>query len=218
MGIWDSICSFASSACSAIASVASSIGKGVAHVATSIASLGVSLAAKVGDAIKEVAIFLGILKVEDKMEELGEKAMQSDKNPEDFDSMNEYIEHLRNDVILDTEKFDKLDKSELLARASIGASITLKGIEEKLETVISPEFMVEVAKQELDANKIVATIKAYKENDLNLDEYSLYLNDELTINNSDKHADALVSAYQKLEPEMTIEQIEDQVMNLKASS
>jgi ribosomal protein L14E/L6E/L27E len=144
--------------------------------------------------------------------------MQSDKKPEDFDSMNEYIDHLRNDVILDKEKFEQLDKSELLARASIGASITLKGIEEKLETAISPEFMTEVAKQELDANKIIATIKAYKENNLSLDEHSLYLNDELTINKSDKHADALVSAYQKLEPEMTPEQVEDTVMNLKASS
>ncbi|TOO18550.1 hypothetical protein CGH40_24990, partial [Vibrio parahaemolyticus] len=72
-----------------------------ANVATSIASLGVTLAAKVGEAIKNVGISLGIIRPEDNMEELGEKAMLSEKTPEDFDSISEYIDHLRNDVVID---------------------------------------------------------------------------------------------------------------------
>jgi len=215
MGFWSGVCSFVSGACSAISSAVSSIGSAVASTATAIVSLGVELAGKVGDAIKTVAISLGILKPDENLEELGEKAMMSDKKPEDFDSINDYIDHLRDNVILDKEKFDKLDDKELLARSAIGASITLKGINEKLDSAVTPEFMAEVAKQELSADQIIGTIKAYKENNLKTDDYELYLNDELSIDESDKHSDALVSAYQQLEPELTIEQIEDKVMNLQ---
>ncbi|MBL0711670.1 MAG: hypothetical protein JJV99_11760 [Colwellia sp.] len=215
MGLWDSVCSVVSSVCSTVNNAVSSIGRAVASVATNIVNLGVELAGKVGEAIKAVGISLGILRPDESLEELGEKAMMSDKKPEDFDSINDYIDHLRNNVPLDKDKFDKLDDKELLARSAIGSSITLKGIEEKLGTVVSPEFMATVAKQELAAEQIVATIKAYKEKDLNTDDYGLYLDSELSIDESDKHSNALVSAYQKLEPELTVEQIEDKVMDLK---
>lgn len=214
MGFWSGVCSFVSGACSVISSVVSSIGRGIANVATTITSLGVELAAKVSDAIKAVGISLGIIRPEDTMEELGERAILSDKKPEDFDSINEYIDHLKNNVQFDKEKFDRLDDKELLARSSIGASITLKGINEKLNATVTPEFMATVASQELEANEIIETIKIYKEKELKLEDYDLYLNDELTLDETDKHSDALVEAYRKLEPELSLEQIEDKVMGL----
>ena len=214
MGFWSGVCSFVSGACSAISSVVSSIGRGIANVATTITSLGVELAAKVSDAIKAVGISLGIIKPEDTMEELGERAILSDKKPEDFDSINDYIDHLKNNVPFDKEKFTNLDEKELLARSSIGASITLKGINEKLNATVTPEFMATVASQELEANEIIETIKIYKEKELKLEDYDLYLNDELTLDETDKHSDALVEAYRKLEPELSLEQIEDKVMGL----
>lgn len=214
MGFWSGVCSVVSSVCSVIRSVASNIGNSVVKSATSIASLGVSLAAKVTDAIRSVGVSLGIIRPEDSLEELGEKAILSEKKPEDFDSINEYIDHLNNNVPFDKDKFDRLDEKELLARSSIGASITLKGINEKLDTVVTPEFMATVASQELETKEIVSTIKAYKENDLKLEDYDLYLNDELTLDETTKHSSALVEAYQKLEPELSIEEIENKVMGL----
>ncbi|MCK8132212.1 hypothetical protein [Pseudoalteromonas sp. 2CM28B] len=214
MGLWSSVCSVVSSACSAIGSAVSRIGNSIASTATSIASLGVSLAAKVTDAIRSVGVSLGIIRPEDNLEELGEKAILSEKKPEDFDSINEYINHLNNNVTFDKDKFDRLDEKELLARSSIGASITLKGINEKLDSVVTPEFMATVASQELETKEIVSTIKAYKENDLKLEDYDLYLNDELTLDETTKHSSALVEAYQKLEPELSIEEIENKVMGL----
>ncbi|ATC82647.1 hypothetical protein [Pseudoalteromonas agarivorans] len=214
MGLWSSVCSVVSSACSAIGSAVSRIGNSIASTATSIASLGVSLAAKVTDAIRSVGVSLGIIRPEDNLEELGEKAILSEKKPEDFDSINEYINHLNNNVTFDKDKFDRLDEKELLVRSSIGASITLKGINEKLDSVVTPEFMATVASQELETKEIVSTIKAYKENDLKLEDYDLYLNDELTLDETTKHSSALVEAYQKLEPELSIEEIENKVMGL----
>lgn len=214
MGFWSGLCSAVSSACSAISSAVSSIGSSIVSAATSIASLGISLAAKVSDAIKSVGISLGIISPEDTMEELGERAMLSDKKPEDFDSINDYIDHLRNNVVFDKEKFDSLDEKDLLARSSIGASITLKGINEKLDATVTPSFMAKVASQDLETDEIIGTIKAYKEKELKLDNYELYLNDELSLDETTKHSNALVDAYQKLEPELSIEQIESKVMGL----
>ncbi|TMO21490.1 hypothetical protein CWC30_14120 [Pseudoalteromonas sp. S4741] len=164
--------------------------------------------------MRSVGVSLGIIRPEDSLAELGEKAILSEKKPEDFDSINEYIDHLNNNVPFDKDKFDRLDDKELLARSSIGASITLKGINEKLDTVVTPEFMATVASQELETKEIVSTIKAYKENDLKLEDYDLYLNDELTLDETTKHSSALVEAYQKLEPELSIEEIENKVMGL----
>ena len=199
-----------------ISGALSTLTSGIREMATSIASLGLSLATKVGEAIKTVGVSLNILRPEDNMDELGEKAMLSDKGPDDFESMSAYIDHLRNDVSLDKEKFDSLSDTDKLERASIGASITLKGINEKLDTVVSPSFMATVALLDLDAKEIIGTIKSYKENGLDTADYKLYVNNELSIDETHKHGNALVQAYQKLEPQMSLEQIEDKVMGSKA--
>lgn len=220
MGFWSSVgsalSSVVSAACSVVRSVASTLGNAVTKIATTITEMGVSLATKVGETIKSVGINLGIIMPSDDLQQLGEKAMMSEKTPADFESISAYIDHLRNDVDIDREKFSRLDEKELLARSAIGSAITLQGINEKLETVVCPQFMAMVATQNLTANEIVATIKTYKEKSLSTSDYSLYLKDELSIAQSREHSNALVEAYQQLEPELSIEQIEDKVMGLRA--
>lgn len=216
MGLWDSFCSIAKSACTVISNAVSNIGKSMVKGATAIASLGVQLASKVSEAIRTVGVSLGVISPCDNLDELGQKAMLSNKKPEDFDSISEYIEHLQNTEILDQEKFQSLDEKDLLARSAIGAEITLKGINEKLDTVVTMKFMAKVAKQELKAQEIIETITTYKENNLKTEDYISYLNDELSLEESDKHSLALVQAYQKIEPRLSIEKIEDRVMELKS--
>ncbi|WP_254618680.1 hypothetical protein [Vibrio metschnikovii] len=218
MGFWSSVgsalSSVVSAACSVVNSVASILGS-IANRAITILEMGASLAIRVGEAIKAVGISLGIIMPNDDLQELGEKAMMSEKTPADFDSISAYVDHLRNDVTIDREKFSRLDEKELLARSAIGSAITLQGINEKLETVVCPQFMAMVATQNLTADEIVATIKTYKEKSLSTSDYSLYLKDELSIAQSREHSNALVEAYQQLEPELSIEQIEDKVMGLR---
>lgn len=218
MGFWSSVSSALSSvvsvACSVVSSVSSTLGS-IATRAITILEMGAGLAIRVGEAIKAVGISLGIIMPNDDLQELGEKAMMSEKTPADFDSISAYIDHLRNDMTIDREKFSRLDEKELLARSAIGSAITLQGINEKLETVVCPQFMAMVATQNLTSNEIVATIKTYKEKSLSTSDYSLYIKDELSIAQSREHSNALVEAYQQLEPELSIEQIEDKVMGLR---
>ncbi|WP_241833910.1 hypothetical protein [Salinivibrio sp. MA440] len=208
--------SIASSACNVISSVASKITDAVSTTATKIAEMGVELAAKVGDTIKAIGISLGIINPNSDMAELGEKAMMADMKPDDFDTINDYINYLQDDVTIDREKFDNLDEKDLLARSSIGASITLKGINEKLDTVVTPDFLAAVAQQGVESKEIIETIKVYKEKQLETGDYGLYIKDELSVSESGKHADALVAAYQRVDPDLSVEQIEDKVMRLKS--
>ncbi|MCR2255717.1 hypothetical protein NSX39_24035, partial [Salmonella enterica] len=78
-----------------MSSVASTLGNAVTKIATTISEMGVNLATKVGETIKAVGISLGIIQSSDDLQELGEKAMMSEKTPADFDSISAYIDHLR---------------------------------------------------------------------------------------------------------------------------
>lgn len=158
MGFWSSLVDTVCAACSVITDVVTTIGSAIKDTAVEIANLGVNLAASVGAVIKSVGVLLGVIKPEDNLDELGEKAMMSEKTPEDFDSINDYIDHLRNDVAIDREKFDNLDEKDLLARSAIGASITLKAINDKLDTSVTPAFIATVAQQELEGAMVKSSV------------------------------------------------------------
>jgi hypothetical protein len=131
MGFWDSVCSIASSVVSAASSLISSVGGALASSAGSFLKVASPWLGSVMQVIQVVSTLLGILNSEDNIEELGAKAMDADKKPEDFDSNAEYIDYLRNDIELDREKFENATDVEKTARQAVGASIVIKGIEEK---------------------------------------------------------------------------------------
>ena len=65
-------------------------------------------------------------------EELGDKVMRADKKPEDFDSTNEYIEYLRNEIKSSREEIEDLDKN-------IPKQIKkIKPIKPKIENISKP--------------------------------------------------------------------------------
>ena len=135
MGWIGSVCSaigsVVSSAINVVSSVAGSIGGALASSASSFLKVASPYLSVVLDVISVVSQLLGILNPEDDIEEMGAKAMEADKKPEDFDSNAEYIDYLRNDIELDKEKFENATDSERVARQAVGASIVIKGIEEK---------------------------------------------------------------------------------------
>lgn len=215
MGFWGAVGSFISGCASVIGSAVSTIGSAVASVATSILSVGTSLLGPVVQAITFVARVLGILKPDEDPEELGAKAMSADKKPEDFESINEYIDYLRYDVQIDKEKLKDADKTTKLASIAIGASITAKGIEERLNANIPIEFWKSVAKQKLEATEIIKTVENYKKNDTNLIEYSEYTEGKSDFSNRVKNQSILVQTYKELEPDLSEDDIEKKVFNME---
>lgn len=218
MGFFSAIGSFISGAVSAVTGAIGSIGSSVAGIATNLLKVATPYIGAIIEAITMVGKLIGVLSPNDDVEELGAKAMQADKKPEDFESISDYIDYLRNDITIDKEKLKSADKTTKLASQAIGASIAAKGIEEKLDTSISMEFWKEVAKQKLKEGEIVKTIETYKKNDLDTADYEKYMIGDMKVDDRKKHSNALIEAYSELEPNLSKDEIEDKIMNLKNKS
>lgn len=164
--------------------------------------------------VEAVSTVLNIVSPNETAEELGAKAMQADKKPEDFDEINAYIDYLREEV-----KVDKNELSEgvvdVMARQAIGISLLVKGVGEKLDTDISMPFIKTISDSDLDSGLIIEMIKAYSASGLSMDDYVKYLGKSLSIEALDEHSEVLVEAYQKANPTMNVEKAEDIVMGLE---
>ncbi|WP_120945586.1 hypothetical protein [Helicobacter labacensis] len=145
MGLFSAIGSFVSGVCSAIGSLASSIGAGLASLGATLASLGSSLLPIVG-VIFAVAQVLGIFGKEDKVDDLpdlGYQMANCDKKPEDFESTQAYIAHVRANVEKPSlEAKEKWSDAEKLKYTALGAAGSLKAIEEIKGVSLSPENWV----------------------------------------------------------------------------
>jgi len=214
MGLWDSICSVASSVISGASSLIGSIGGALASRASSFLKIASPWLGAVVQVIQMVGTFLNIIKPEDNIEELGAKAMEADKKPEDFDSNAQYIDYLKNEVKLDQEKFDKATEPEKMARMAVGATIVAKGIEEKKGFDIPMTTWVAMAKLNLtdkadEIDKILDTFKEGK-----LEDFVNYTEGKLDAKKEIEVGDSLVNMYKELEPNMSEQDIEKKVMKM----
>lgn len=132
MGFFSAICGAIGGICSAIGGA---IGGALGIAATAIAGLvGSPVFGAVVGLISLVSTVIGLTKKDEKQEELGAKAILSDKKPEDFDSYQAYIDHLSNDIKLTPEIKDRLKNDEGFKTqcTSVGASMQWYGLNEKM--------------------------------------------------------------------------------------
>ena len=182
MGFWSGVCSFVSSACSFVGSAVSKIGSALVSAASSfIEKLGPVIGA-VCNILKSIGVSLGIIKPEDEIDELGAKACETDKKPEDFESIQEYINHLKNDVKLDKEKFEKRTEAEKLAHQGIGATLVKKGVEEKVGIDITDDFLGFCVKGALSGSETLGLINAFKANNsTSTEKFDSYMKNKLSL-------------------------------------
>lgn len=215
MGFWSGLGSMVSSACSMVSSAVSSIGNALVSSASKLLDLPGTRLGPIVEIIRIVATLIGVLTKDDDVEEIGAKAMQPEsKKPEDFDSNAEYIDYLREEVKLDKEKFNKAGDIEKAARTAVGASIVANGISEQKGFDIPLETWVAMAKLNLtdkaeEVDKLLETFKDGK-----LEDFSKYVDGTLDIQKEGEIGDYLVEMYKELEPNSSIEEIEDRVIKM----
>ena len=195
----------------AITKVATTVGPMIAKYAPIvIKTLGANLP-KMIQLVEAMSLAANVLKPNDKVEELGAKAMVADKKPEDFDQINDYIDYLRNDVDVDeaTLSQDPIDKT---VRQAIGTSIALKALGNELNTDISLSFLSKVSELGIESKVILEIIKSYAKSGLNPADVEAYIDGDLTLDESDKHSDVIAVAYQKAHPSMTSQEVDQAVM------
>lgn len=97
--------------------------------------------------------------------ELGEKAMNAEKKPEDFDSINSYIKYLEKEQkIADPEAFKNLTPEEKRERELAGTEIYRQGISEKIGFDVSDDFLIFCGKVGLDAKTVYLILDAIQKN------------------------------------------------------
>lgn len=137
--------SVCSAVCSAVSSVCSSIGGAIMG---GIGSLAPAISPWIAVAVKVISFLAELFTekpVEEKPEELGMKAEQADKKPEDFDSINEYIEYLRQEIKVDAAKLENLSEEERMKYQVLGLGLYVKNIEEQQGMKLDPAFLKVVA-------------------------------------------------------------------------
>ena len=199
MGFWSSVGSAFSSACSAISSACSSIGSAISGACSSLlGSLGsvasnlapvlsalavviptAGVLGKISLAIEVLSVVLGLLDKDEKLEDMGDKAIQAKEagiNPEDFATYKEYAEAIKNFEV-DPKKSKELSSTEKMVA---GLGVMAWGMEENfgmgasdiiIKTAKSPDFFTgERLTAYLDKVESIKDVVAYFDNKLSKSE------------------------------------------------
>ncbi|MBU9712742.1 hypothetical protein [Evansella tamaricis] len=169
-------------------------------------------------AVETLSQIFGLINKDETAEDLGAKAAESDKSAEEFQSTEDYIQYLREEVQLDAEKMKNLKPEERMAYTAIGTAILAKGIEEKAEISIPADFWVEVGKQNMKAEEVKAYIEQFKVNGFEELKLSDYLKGNLSISENKQIASIMESTLKELNSELSAEEIQEKMMEMKQIS
>lgn len=183
MGLFSAIGSVCSAVCSAVSSVCSSIGGAIMG---GIGSLAPVISPWLSIAVAVISVLAEIFTEkpkEEKPEELGMKAEQADKKPEDFDSINDYIEYLRQEIKVDAAKLENLSEEERMKYQAVGLGLYVKNIEEKQGMKLDPAFlkvvpeMINLGYTAQDIGNLMQSMKKNGVNDMKM--YPEFMKGEL---------------------------------------
>lgn len=175
--------SVCSAVCSAVSSVCSSIGGAIMG---GIGSLAPVISPWLSIAVTVISVLAEIFTEkpkEEKPEELGMKAEQADKKPEDFDSINDYIEYLRQEIKVDAAKLENLSEEERMKYQAVGLGLYVKNIEEKQGMKLDPAFlkvvpeMINLGYSAQDIGNLMQSMKKNGVNDMKM--YPEFMKGEL---------------------------------------
>ena len=147
-------------------------------------------------------------------QELGAKAAKSERKPENFDSFHAYINHLKDDIILEPNDAAG-SEVETLTQQAVGASILVKGIGENLDANLSLPMLGKVVLLGIAPAVVLEMVKSYASHGLNSNDFVAYITGNLPLVEVGRHSQALVEAFQNANSGMTLEQAEDAVMALR---
>jgi hypothetical protein len=199
-----------------ISSLISNVGEVVVEGVKKFLSVGVEILEKAITIIDGVAKAAGIIEPDQHAEDIGDRAMRADKKPEDFDSINGYIDYLKKDIEGHTQaELESLPPEERLARKAVGCTVLSKAISEKKSLDIPYDFWETAVKAGLTALEIDTFLTKFKASGLEPEDFNKYLKKELEFSKARKFDNAMVTAYKELEPEMTEEEITEKIIGLK---
>ena len=226
MGFCSFISSVASSVGSAISSAVSSVGNFVSDVAKTVSAdiinplknildLSVKTLTLVSNVIEFVAKKLGIIE-DESVEDIGDRAMRSDKSRDEFESVNDYIDYLKEGVEpLDKNELENLSKEERLKRMAVGSALLSKAIEEKKSLEIPITFWQLSVEKGLSAKEIDNFLNKFQNAGVAPVDFVKYLKKELEFEKDKEIKNILFDGYKELNPKIEDLDIKEKIILLK---
>lgn len=200
-----------------ISSIASTVGPAIVATATAIAKIAPTLEKILtfANVVSGIAQLLGVLDPDENPEDIGAKAMQEGTRPRMAnESAEEYLNYLKNDVELDKEKQAQMDEKERLACVATGSALVLSTIAEKNDINMSPEFVSNVSKTSLAAADTLKVISKFKGNNIELDKFNDYFNNNLSGNELSNVNQTLKESIKEINPDMSEKEIRAEINNM----
>lgn len=171
----------------------------------------------ISEVVSKVCEALNIAPLGENAEELGAKAMQEGtRSKMDEETTQEYLDYLRNEVPLDKDKLDTMTPEEKVACAVLGTSMKAKSIEEKTGVELPPEFLISIAKSKMRHEQVERFINAFSQNGIiSMGEFTRYISNDMSEDDALKVGNVIKGAMKELTPEMSEEDIQNEIVSMK---
>lgn len=177
IGILTNVLSAATSICSTIGNALGSVGPFISNMAKTISPY----VDKVGTFLDIAGTLLKVFQPNDKAENFGEAMRQSSKKPDDFDDINSYIDHLRDEIKSGNIDLN-IERSEedKLANKFMGYGLMLQGVNEKCDLTKGDIIIWGALCEKMGDNKItqdeaVSVIQNIGKSEIHSDDVSKYI-------------------------------------------
>lgn len=182
-----------------------------------IVETAIAVLRTVGPVLKEVAKLFDIDMKNDNVEEIGKKTMQEGtRSKMEEESMEEYLEYLRNEVKLDEERWKNMTETDKLQANAAGVSMVATAISEKAKVELSPDFILAMNKMEMSAKQISEYIKSFSEKNIDsMDSFTDYLRGELSGDSKKEVFEAIEETESKLNPELSTGEVLAEINSMK---
>lgn len=228
MGLFSAIGSFIGGVCSAVGSLCSGIGGAIMGAVSALAPVLAPILPYIGPIICILAQLFAGKPEKEEPEELAMKAeMAAEDNvkPENYDSIGEYLNELRNNpkYQVDPEKLKNLTPEERAKYQLTGLGLYVKDMEEKNGIVMSPGFikaLPAMKKQGYEVDDIANLMQNMKQNGVtDMGKYSEYLRGDLQPGSEDRSKvyHSVKDMVEKHFAEATID-VDDKIDELKAAA
>ena len=154
---------------------------------------------------------------EDSPEELGMKTEIADKKPDDFETTEEYLKYLNEEVKLESGAVDKLTPEEKAKYGLIGASLDIKAIQEKYHIELSPDFLRDVTIMKMSGEEVGTYVKDFSEKGITkMQDMTDYLRGNPIDSEKRTISTGMLETMSSLYPEMSEEQLEERLSEMES--
>lgn len=188
-----------------LSTLISTLGPVVTKVASSlltklpeIVEVALKVSKVISSVVQSVAEIQGLSPHGEDVEELGFKAMQEGTRAKmEDESMEDYLNYLRNEVSVDKTKFQALSEEDKLKCNVMGTGMLSQSISEKSGLEISGDFLLDMQKMKMSGEQLSKYIETFSEKGVDsLDELTQYLRGELNDRESAK-IEAIIKSIEK---------------------